>query len=84
MSPTVGQMRVDQADYARDAKKEGGMCARGLCQSNPQRPAPDGFRGRYGGTNVCQDCYEELVDYIALHGHLPNENECSDDVGRLV
>lgn len=73
---SVGQMRLDQADLARDAKKEQAMCAKGLCTSSGGlRPAPSGFSGQYGGHKVCQDCYESLCDHIAKHGCLPSEKE---------
>lgn len=65
------QHRIDRADTARDMKKEAAMCAKGLCQSKPVRKAPDGYRGRYGGTHVCQPCYEDIVDHIRETGELP-------------
>jgi len=75
MGRSIQQMRIDQADYARDAKKEEAMCAKGGCQSSHNlRDSPQGYRGPYGGTKVCNSCYEELVDYLAKHGHLPNES----------
>lgn len=56
-------MRMDQADYARDAKKENSMCAMASCMANPYEHAPKGWgSGRYGGTMLCKKHYQEVVD----------------------
>jgi hypothetical protein len=84
MTHSIQEMRMDQADLARDEKKEGGMCASALCtRSHNLRDAPDGYRGRYGGHQLCEEHYREVVDYIARFGHLPSESECRDSVGKL-
>jgi len=73
---TRGSRRMEQADLARDAKKEGAMCANGCCQrSHGLKQAPDGYRGRYGGHKLCAEHYRKIVDYIAEHGCLPSEDE---------
>lgn len=65
---------LDTADMYRDQKKEAAMCAKGTCTSSHNlRAAPDGYVGPYGGSMVCQDCYEDLCEYIVRHGQLPNE-----------
>ena len=70
---STGEMRLEQAEYARDSKKEGSTCAKGTCMRPAQRNAPKGYRGPYGGSRVCEECYMHLCEYIAKHGHLPNE-----------
>lgn len=57
---SVGEMRQDFADYARDAKKEGGMCAWSLCtHPAPSYTVPD-WSGRYGGNEVCEEHAKKL------------------------
>jgi hypothetical protein len=59
-------MRMEQADYARDAKKEQAMCAHGGCTtSHGLQQGPDGYRGRYGGSMLCEEHYREVVDRLA-------------------
>jgi len=75
-SRSVQEMKVEQADLARDAKKEGAMCASAACQrSHGLKQGPDGYRGRYGGHKLCAEHYRKIVDYIAKHGCLPSEND---------
>lgn len=58
-------MKIDQADLARDSKKEQAMCAYGGCQaSHGLTKGPDGYRGRYGGSMLCDDHYETVVDSL--------------------
>lgn len=71
---STGEMRMEQAEMQRDMKREGASCAKGVCTATPVRQAPDGYSGPYGGSHVCASCYKELVDYLAKHGHLPNED----------
>lgn len=40
--PSSGQMRLDAAEYARDAKRENAMCPYGLC-TNPPRERYHGY-----------------------------------------
>lgn len=62
---TVADMRMDQADYARDSKKEEDMCANALCtSSHGLQQAPDGYRGRYGGHMLCEEHYRKTVDKL--------------------
>ena len=69
-------MRLDQADHARDAKKEEAMCASAICQSSHNlKEAPKGYRGRYGGRHLCPEHYREVVDFIRDNGCLPSEVE---------
>lgn len=69
-------MRMEQAEYARDAKREGGMCAHGLCtSSHGLKPSPSGYSGQYGGSKLCEEHYREIVDHIARHGCLPSEKD---------
>lgn len=73
-------MKADQADLARDAKKEEAMCASALCQtSHGLKEAPDGYVGRYGGHHLCEKHYRQVVDFIAEHGCLPSEQEDTSD-----
>ena len=61
----IGRMQIDQADYARDAKKENSMCAMALCTANPYEDAPKGWgTGRYGGSRLCKKHYREVVDSL--------------------
>ena len=57
---TAGDHRMEFADYARDAKREGGMCAFGHC-TNPHAPheVPN-YQGQYGGSRVCPKHAEKL------------------------
>lgn len=72
-------MRLDQADLARDAKKEQAMCASAICTaSHKLKPAPSGYRGRYGGDQLCPKHYRQVVDHIAAHGCLPSEHDCDE------
>ena len=64
---------MDTADLQREMKQEGSSCAKGLCTAPATRDAPKGYVGPYGGSRVCESCYKELTDYLASHGHLPNE-----------
>lgn len=65
-TPSVGAMRLDQADMARDMKKEQAMCAMSTCTANPYEEAPDGWgSGRYGGTMLCKKHYRDVVDKLA-------------------
>jgi len=76
MRQSVGAMRLDQADLARDAKKEQAMCASAICTSSHNlKPAPSGYRGRYGGDRLCPKHYREVVDHIRDYGCLPSEKE---------
>lgn len=75
---TTGERRVDQADYARDAKKEEAMCAYGGCMnSHDMKKAPKGYRGRYGGRHLCPNHYQIIVDALLAsleeHGCAPWE-----------
>lgn len=75
MRRSVGEMRLDQADLARDAKKEQAMCACGGCtSSHGLKDGPKGYRGPYGGNNLCEQHYHEVLDYIAENGCLPSED----------
>lgn len=76
MRQSIGEMRLDQADLARDAKKEEAMCAAGTCtRSHGLKDAPKGYRGPYGGHMLCAEHYREVVDHIAKHGCLPSEKQ---------
>lgn len=59
-SRSPGERRQDFADFARDAKKEGGMCAFSLCTRLPKKTVPDGWTGRYGGNEVCMKHAKKL------------------------
>ena len=76
---SVGQMRIDQADYARDAKKEQAMCAHATCSSSHGlKQGPSGYRGRYGGSMLCEEHYPKVVDRLLAsldeHGCAPWED----------
>jgi len=78
MRQTIGQMRMDQADYARDSKKEESMCAYGLCTaSHGLKEGPKGYRGQYGGNQLCPKHYPKVVDKLLAsldeHGCAPWE-----------
>lgn len=80
MRRSVGSMRMDQADAARDMKKENAMCAIGTCTANPYHEAPKGWgTGRYGGSKLCKKHYREVVDRLTAslmeHGCAPWEQE---------
>jgi hypothetical protein len=70
---SIGEMRMDSAEMQRDMKREGASCAKGLCTAPASRDGPKGYVGDYGGSRLCDSCYEEVVDYLGKHGHLPNE-----------
>lgn len=77
---SVGEMKMDQADLARDAKKEEAMCASSLCQaSHNLKKAPDGYVGRYGGHHLCPKHYKKIVDFIRDNGCLPSEMDDDSD-----
>ena len=60
---STGEARAMMADHARDAKKEQAMCAHGGCTtSHDLREGPNGWSGHYGGTMLCEDCYENIVN----------------------
>lgn len=62
---SVGEMKMDQADLARDAKKEEAMCASSLCTaSHNLTQAPKGYSGRYGGHHLCPKHYKKVVDRL--------------------
>lgn len=73
-------MRQDAADYARDHKKEGGMCAFSVCTGSPYEEAPTGWgTGRYGGRHLCKKHYRQVVDELTEslfeNGRAPWEDE---------
>ena len=77
---SVGEMKQEQADFARDAKKEEAMCASALCQvSHGLKEGPDGYRGKYGGSHLCEKHYKQVVDYIRDEGCLPSEKGNTPD-----
>ena len=72
---SVGEMKQEQADLARDAKKEEAMCSFGLCQkSHNLQQGPDGWTGPYGGSHLCEEHYKDVIDYIRDNGCLKSEN----------
>jgi len=79
-------MRMEQAEYARGAKREEAMCASALCTaSHNLKEAPDGFRGRYGGHHLCPKHYRQVVDSLLEsldeHGCAPWEDEHPSNQG---
>ena len=77
---SVGAMRMEQAEYGRDAKREQAMCSHGVCSSSHGlKEGPKGWRGQYGGTMLCEKHYEEVVDSLLnsliQHGCAPWEDE---------
>jgi len=73
--PSVGEMRMEQAEAGRDMKREGAMCSHGCCSSSHDlKEGPKGWSGQYGGSMLCEEHYRKIVDYIAEHGCLPSEN----------
>jgi len=80
MTQSVGEMRMEQAEYARDAKREESMCSFGGCMSSHGlRKGPKGWTGQYGGNQLCTKCYPKVVDRLVAsldeHGCAPWELE---------
>ena len=80
MTQSVGEMRMEQAEYARDAKREQGMCAQATCMNSyGLRDGPKGWTGGYGGSKLCPKCYPGVVDRLLAsldeHGCAPWERD---------
>lgn len=55
---------IIEADYVRDQKRVGQMCAHGCCTAPATNDAPDGYTGPYGGDGLCTEHYQDVVDEI--------------------
>ena len=64
MRQNIGQMRMDQADYARDSKKEESMCAYGLCTAS---------QGLKEGPKHYPKVVDKLLASLDEHGCAPWE-----------
>lgn len=74
-SMPTGAMRMEQAELARDQKREEAMCAFSLCsKSHHLKEAPDGYTGQYGGHMLCEEHYEQVVDNLLEH---LKEHDCA-------
>lgn len=58
---SIGEMKQEAADHARDAKKEGAMCASGLCRTSHNLEYQE-ERGPYGGHMYCPEHRDEEDD----------------------